>query len=118
MKILYVAVLMALSIFLALCVVSFADSFTVNGYSIDVIVSTQPGGTIQALGRVDGGPPCKGLLVEVDAQNENGDIAYVSGSVDDVGSGGGRVLNARDKWYGGDTIWKILNVNTSCLQEN
>ena len=95
---------------------SYAERITVNGYQIDVQVTSNGGGLIQALGRVDSGAPCKKLLVTIEAQNEHNNITRISGTVDDVGNGGGRVLNVIRRSYVWGSIWRVINAGTSCVQ--
>jgi hypothetical protein len=102
--------------FLVFLSIGSAESMTVNGYQIDVQVTSQGMGQIQALGRVDGGAPCKKLQVNIQAKNENNYTAYISAIVDDAGNGG-RVINATSSYASG-SIWNVVNVTTSCLQKD
>jgi hypothetical protein len=82
----------ALAAFLLFLPVCHADSTTVNGYRIDVLVTNTGMGQLHALGRVDGGEPCKKLRVNITARNENNKAASISATVDDVGNGGDGLL--------------------------
>jgi hypothetical protein len=108
----------AVAVFFLFMPVCHADSTAVNGYRIDLQVTNTSMGQLHALGRIDGGEPCKKLRVSITAQNENNNIAAISAIVDDVGSGGGRVINATQRSYSKGIIWKVVKVGTSCLQKN
>lgn len=93
---------------------SYAEDFTVNGYTISPTV-TKNGDTVSVSGRVEGGARCKKLRLDIFLHDQSTHRAYIIATADDVGAGGGRLFSGRSKVYTSGNRWSVSSIYTRCI---
>lgn len=92
---------------------AFAEDFTVDGYRIMVYSPDVFRSTVKVSGRVEGGPRCKKLKLEMFLHDEQSRIAHIVTTIDDAG--GSHLYEARDNVLKAGSKWTVSSIYTRCL---